>query len=298
MASIRFIMAKKKGIHVQQGNTSDKHAKKITEAEQVLQASTNIDKKLLRQMEKQKEDDEYIAKKEAEQKKAAVLKKKTNKGNRPKQPIEFSCTKPEEAVFKGTSESKESYEFPKNTFESPQAVRPTDQQKRDGSEEGGFRGMDRGNASFSARKDYKHPRICNPAYDIQKRDGPKLGFRGDSTKFSAPYYNKKPYNSEMQKRDLPFQDFMQKKNIKCDHIEEKTGDLFSAPEEYSLAHCVAEDFNMGAGIALTFRYVYIFLKFGIVEFFFFCSQFLFLYYSSSEEGKNKFAFDIFTQKSK
>lgn len=31
------------------------------------------------------------------------------------------------------------------------------------------------------------------------------------------------------------------------------GDLFSAPEKYALAHCVAVDMHMGAGIAVKFR---------------------------------------------
>ena len=38
-------------------------------------------------------------------------------------------------------------------------------------------------------------------------------------------------------------------------IREVEGDLFTASAEYSLAHCVAEDFRMGAGIAVHFRYV-------------------------------------------
>lgn len=36
------------------------------------------------------------------------------------------------------------------------------------------------------------------------------------------------------------------------------GDLFTAPREYALAHCVAADMRMGAGIAILFRYVAIF----------------------------------------
>lgn len=36
-------------------------------------------------------------------------------------------------------------------------------------------------------------------------------------------------------------------------IEEIKGDLFTAGEDYSLAHCVAEDFRMGAGIAVQFK---------------------------------------------
>lgn len=36
-------------------------------------------------------------------------------------------------------------------------------------------------------------------------------------------------------------------------IHEIEGDLFTASSECSLAHCVAEDFRMGAGIALQFK---------------------------------------------
>lgn len=36
-------------------------------------------------------------------------------------------------------------------------------------------------------------------------------------------------------------------------LSEVEGDLFSAPENYSLAHCVGADFAMGAGIAVKFR---------------------------------------------
>jgi hypothetical protein len=37
-------------------------------------------------------------------------------------------------------------------------------------------------------------------------------------------------------------------------IKEVDGDLFEAPKEYSLAHCVAADMRMGSGIAVNFRY--------------------------------------------
>ncbi|XP_061392273.1 ADP-ribose glycohydrolase OARD1-like [Musca vetustissima] len=39
-------------------------------------------------------------------------------------------------------------------------------------------------------------------------------------------------------------------------ITEMEGDLFSAPDLYSLAHCVAADFGMGAGIAVKFKQLY------------------------------------------
>lgn len=43
-------------------------------------------------------------------------------------------------------------------------------------------------------------------------------------------------------------------------FREIEGDLFSAPNAYSLAHCVAADLKMGAGIAVAFKQ-----KFGEVD---------------------------------
>ncbi|KAH8415603.1 hypothetical protein KR222_006045, partial [Zaprionus bogoriensis] len=42
-------------------------------------------------------------------------------------------------------------------------------------------------------------------------------------------------------------------NYKLNEVE---GDLFSAPKTHSLAHCVAADLGMGAGIAVKFKEVY------------------------------------------
>lgn len=39
-------------------------------------------------------------------------------------------------------------------------------------------------------------------------------------------------------------------------FREVEGDLFTAPKTYSLAHCVAADLKMGAGIAVKFRDTY------------------------------------------
>jgi hypothetical protein len=52
------------------------------------------------------------------------------------------------------------------------------------------------------------------------------------------------YNNEF-KRNKGYVEYVKTKEI--------TSDLFEMPEEYSLAHCVAEDMNMGAGIAVRFR---------------------------------------------
>ena len=43
-------------------------------------------------------------------------------------------------------------------------------------------------------------------------------------------------------------------------LREEQGNLFEAPREFSLAHCVSRDFKMGKGIALEFRN-----RFGRVE---------------------------------
>lgn len=39
-------------------------------------------------------------------------------------------------------------------------------------------------------------------------------------------------------------------------FSEKSGDLFTAPREYYLAHCISGDFALGAGIAKMFNKVY------------------------------------------
>lgn len=44
------------------------------------------------------------------------------------------------------------------------------------------------------------------------------------------------------------------KNVK--QLKEEHGDLFQYSNEYALAHCVAEDMHMNAGIAITFRFVF------------------------------------------
>lgn len=38
-------------------------------------------------------------------------------------------------------------------------------------------------------------------------------------------------------------------------VKEVEGNLFEVDEDYALAHCVAQDMNMGSGIAIEFRLV-------------------------------------------
>lgn len=55
-------------------------------------------------------------------------------------------------------------------------------------------------------------------------------------------------------------------------LREINGDLFAAPKEYALGHCVAADLRMGAGIAVKFRWIHIsfFVIFICIELGFFC----------------------------
>ncbi|XP_073824342.1 terminal ADP-ribose protein glycohydrolase 1 isoform X2 [Musca autumnalis] len=46
------------------------------------------------------------------------------------------------------------------------------------------------------------------------------------------------------------------RNMSNFKITEVDGDLFSAPDTHSLAHCVAADFGMGAGIAVKFKQIF------------------------------------------
>lgn len=44
-----------------------------------------------------------------------------------------------------------------------------------------------------------------------------------------------------------------RESVRTSVIKEVEGDLFQAPDDYSLAHCVGQDFRMGSGIAVEFR---------------------------------------------
>lgn len=60
-----------------------------------------------------------------------------------------------------------------------------------------------------------------------------------------------------------YQEYIEEKSkrlILGKNVKEIAGDLFEAPKEYALGHCVSQDFQMNKGIALEFR-----RKFGQVE---------------------------------
>lgn len=204
------------------------------EPDQIVPLPTSVGNiKLIRQLQREKaEADALVALKENQKKIAVEAKKKpkTNKGDKKKlidPEVRTNFNKldiPDDAKFKGVLESNA------------------------------------GNFNFQAN-------VCNYDYGRNYQQEPLVHPKSEASTF-APEHTQLVRNDEyfyqMEKIDPEFQDFLRKKNISCLHIKEITGDLFSAPEEYSLAHCVAEDFNMGAGIALTFRYVSMFLIYYLV----------------------------------
>lgn len=55
---------------------------------------------------------------------------------------------------------------------------------------------------------------------------------------------------------LPFQFATMSSSASSDCVRELDGDLFAAPKDHSLAHCVASDLKMGAGIAVRFKQLF------------------------------------------
>lgn len=82
-----------------------------------------------------------------------------------------------------------------------------------------------------------------------------------STEHSRSSYRK---SSRSRERADKYYDQFKEKYMRKDGsmdfkvVVEEFGDLFVAGKEYSLGHCVAEDMNMGSGIAVTFRWVFLY----------------------------------------
>lgn len=84
----------------------------------------------------------------------------------------------------------------------------------------------------------------------------KMKINQPKRNYSVFDINKKS-KSKIESNSLNYQEFLKRfknkilTNLK--DLKEEHGDLFHYPTEYALAHCVAEDFHMNAGIAITFR---------------------------------------------
>lgn len=70
-----------------------------------------------------------------------------------------------------------------------------------------------------------------------------------------PIFSDRNSKKELNTLKKDFEKFCNLINTIVDfkRVNEQQGDLFELSNEYSLAHCVAEDMNMGSGIAVTFR---------------------------------------------
>lgn len=65
--------------------------------------------------------------------------------------------------------------------------------------------------------------------------------------------NQAPQERERRPLDRKGYGRSNRENVRSSIIKEIEGDLFEASEDYSLAHCVGQDFRMGSGIAVEFR---------------------------------------------
>lgn len=100
---------------------------------------------------------------------------------------------------------------------------------------------------------------------LQHRKGPSPRSRDSSAtdrrnlggKFNSSYTGPNDYSGENHGSPYNSQKYNRKSRYSKQEIEsvvrETEGNLFNASEEYALAHCVAEDFRMGSGIAVPFR---------------------------------------------
>lgn len=71
------------------------------------------------------------------------------------------------------------------------------------------------------------------------------------TKFPSPTKNKRRPKRTL---DISYENFEKyEEEINNNIVRIRFGDLFTAPNECVLAHCVAEDMIMANGIALSFR---------------------------------------------
>lgn len=113
---------------------------------------------------------------------------------------------------------------------------------------GEFTDRDRSDNSFRKNR-YSDSDTRNRSTDwnqdrqYPRRDNFQKNYRQENDGFRLK--NMKEFNK--------YYDEMKNSTIDNKKVKTVSGDLFTASEEYSLAHCVAEDMSMGAGVAVTFR---------------------------------------------
>ncbi|XP_071057514.1 uncharacterized protein [Onthophagus taurus] len=99
---------------------------------------------------------------------------------------------------------------------------------------------------YQVRKDY-HGNKSNEKFDQDSKGTPRRNYQ-DS--------NRNNSRRSSASRDREFDNWDSNKfnnDEETENVIETFGDLFCADDEYALGHCVAEDMNMGSGIATEFR---------------------------------------------
>lgn len=110
-------------------------------------------------------------------------------------------------------------------------------------------------ASVRKKRSGKDNRNDSVDYPEAKRGEPSY----QRSQFSGParFWDKRHVQSNQipLERKLPLErkGRNSRENVRSSVIKEIEGDLFEASDDYSLAHCVGQDFRMGSGIAVEFR---------------------------------------------
>ncbi|XP_064211328.1 uncharacterized protein LOC661444 isoform X2 [Tribolium castaneum] len=145
-------------------------------------------------------------------------------------------------------------------FNKPQTGADTSKSSskpRDESEKGDFESRKRNTREFS------NSNFRRSGGNLRKEDDRKSepfkrsrqDFEGENRRhtFNASHGRRSSRfdNSEFAEYNRAFHSH--RSPIGCTKIKEIVSNLFEMPDDYSLAHCVAEDMNMGSGIAVQFR---------------------------------------------
>ncbi|VVC44083.1 Hypothetical protein CINCED_3A004486 [Cinara cedri] len=121
------------------------------------------------------------------------------------------------------------------------------------------------NDDNKTKNDYKKPNSALPTTVKKSYGRDQTWSKNNVNEFSDKYCDKskrdnKNTNSKLKYHQLNINDRDLKNNKYTGDAEctfnEIDEDLFNLPDEFSLAHCVAEDLKMGAGIAVEFKRIY------------------------------------------
>lgn len=144
-----------------------------------------------------------------------------------------------------------------------ESERYTEKQKRrsrsSSSPKKGKSSRDSSNHSRERGRDSESNRSHDTSYQWNAWDDKTIASEGNSlrgwnTTGTSDFEGRKLTRNECDEEYGKFLELLEKGKIeRFEKVQEEQNDLFAMPDVYCLAHCVAEDMNMGSGIAVTFR---------------------------------------------